>query len=401
MQTGARYSAILDLMTEIFKDKSPADGLINAYVRERKYIGSKDRRFITETLWKIIRMRRRLEFEAGALNPRRMLMVYLKDEDLDLIFGADEYAPAALSREEKSWLKGLKERPYPVDVEAECPKWLFDKIKDVELLKALNEPASADLRINVRSREEVIAKLKGEGLYFAPAPYSPIGIRSSERVNLNNCMAYQNGEIDVQDEASQLAAILADAKPDEKIMDYCAGAGGKALTMAYLMNNRGKVQVHDINWGRLEAIKDRSVRLGAKTIEIVKEVTDTDYDLFVVDAPCSGSGTWRRSPDAKFRLTPAKLAELTKTQREILEKAYMHTKPGGRIVYITCSILKDENENVIEAFKSRHPELKHVSLRELWAEKIGGRYPFVADEYARFSPPATGTDGFFLSILQK
>ena len=219
MQLSARYNAVLELTEEIFKDKSPADGIINAYLRERKYIGSGDRRFIAETVWKIIRHRRRLEFEAQSSDPRRILLVYLKDEDLDLIFGAGEYAPTALSKEERNWLKKLNESGYPPDVEAECPRWLFDKVGDMALLKSLNEPASADLRVNRGSRESVLQKLRGEGLYFAPTPYSPIGIRSSERVNLNNCIAYREGEIEVQDEASQLAAILCDVRPEHKVVD--------------------------------------------------------------------------------------------------------------------------------------------------------------------------------------
>lgn len=401
MQTGARYGAILEILEEVCKDKAPADGIINNYLRARKYIGAKDRRFIVEKVWHIIRHRRRLEFDAGTKEARKMLLIYLKDEDLELIFGADEYAPKALAREEKSWLKNLKEHYYPLDVEAECPKWLFDKINNLELLKALNEPATADLRINVKSREEIIQKLQAEGLYFAPTPYSKIGIRSSERVNLNNCMAYQNGEVDVQDEASQLSMILTNPQKNEKIMDYCAGAGGKSLTMAYLMENKGTVFAHDINWGRLEAIKDRSVRLGAKNIQIVKELVDKDYDLFVVDAPCSGSGTWRRSPDAKFRLTPKQLQELNQTQSEILEVAYKHTKTGGKIVYLTCSILADENEKIVEDFVAKHKNLAFQNMQELWREKIGTRFPDISDKYLHFSPLTTATDGFFMAVIDK
>ncbi len=401
MQTGARYKAVFELLTEIFKDEKPADNIINAYVRERKYIGAKDRRFIVETVWNIIRRRRRLAFEAGCEDVRKMLLVCLKNEDTDILFGVGEYALPAVSPDEKKWLGTLKDTPYPVDVEAECPEWLFEKINDIPLLKALNEPAPADFRINTRSRKETIEKLRREGLFFAPAPYSPIGIRTSERINLNNCMAYQNGEIDVQDEASQLAAILADPRPELKIMDYCAGAGGKSLTMAYLMENKGKICVHDVNPGRLEALKERAGRLNAGTFEKVEKLTDKDYELFVVDAPCSGSGTWRRSPDAKFRLTPKRLNELTRIQKDILETAYEHTKNGGRIVYFTCSILDEENEEVVRDFIDRHKDIKLLDLSELWKEKISGRYPFADKRFAKFSPLLTGTDGFFAAIMQK
>ena len=400
MQKGAQYQAVWELISEIFKDKIPADNIINAYVRERKYIGSKDRPFITETVWKIIRNRRKLVFDAGSNEPRRVLLTYLQDEDFDLLCGG-EYGLAPLSKEEKEWLKRRNEEVYPAAVEAECPDWLFDKVKDIHLLKALNEPASADLRLNKGSRARVIEQLQGEGLYFVPTPYSPIGIRSAERVNLNNCVAYKEGVIEVQDEASQLAAILADVRPEHKIIDYCCGAGGKSLTMAFLMNRQGKIQIHDINRSRLEAVKERAVRLDVKNLEIIKEVGDRDYDRFVVDAPCSGTGTWRRSPDAKYRLTPETLKELNKTQAELLEKAFNHIRRGGRVVYITCSILRDENEDIIEAFLSRHADAAPVNLRHLWEDKLDGRYPGQDDFMLRMNPLLTRTDGFFVCILEK
>lgn len=400
MQKGAQYQAVWELISEIFKDKIPADNIINAYVRERKYIGSKDRRFITETVWKIIRNRRKLVFDAGSNEPRRVLLTYLQDEDFDLLCGG-EYGLAPLSKEEKEWLKRRNEEVYPAAVEAECPDWLFDKVKDIHLLKALNEPASADLRLNKGSRARVIEQLQGEGLYFVPTPYSPIGIRSAERVNLNNCVAYKEGVIEVQDEASQLAAILADVRPEHKIIDYCCGAGGKSLTMAFLMNRQGKIQIHDINRSRLEAVKERAVRLDVKNLEIIEEVGDRDYDRFVVDAPCSGTGTWRRSPDAKYRLTPETLKELNKTQAELLEKAFNHIHRDGRVVYITCSILRDENEDIIEAFLSRHADAAPVNLRHLWEDKLDGRYPGQDDFMLRMNPLLTRTDGFFVCILEK
>ena len=400
MQKGAQYQAVWELISEIFKDKIPADNIINAYVRERKYIGSKNRRFITETVWKIIRNRRKLVFDAGLDEPRRVLLTYLQDEDFDLLCGG-EYGLAPLSKEEKEWLKRRNEEGYPAAVEAECPDWLFDKVKDIHLLKALNEPASADLRLNKGSRARVIEQLQGEGLYFVPTPYSPIGIRSAERVNLNNCVAYKEGVIEVQDEASQLAAILADVRPEHKIIDYCCGAGGKSLTMAFLMNRQGKIQIHDINRSRLEAVKERAVRLDVKNLEIIEEVGDRDYDRFVVDAPCSGTGTWRRSPDAKYRLTPETLKELNKTQAELLEKAFNHIRRGGRVVYITCSILRDENEDIIEAFLSRHVDAAPVNLRHLWEDKLDGRYPGQDDFMLRMNPLLTRTDGFFVCILEK
>ena len=394
MQLGARYRAVFEILQEVFQDKYPADNIITSYMRERKYIGSKDRRFIIEKVWDIIRHRRRLSFDAGGLDIRKMLLVYLKDEDLDLIFGADAYALPAVGRDEKLWLSHLKDIPYPADVELECPKWLFDKVSNSSLLETLNSTARADMRLNSGDREKTLEKLRKEGLFLRSTPYSPIGICSDER-------AYQNGEIDVQDEASQLAAILCNPLPYMKIMDYCAGAGGKTFTLLYLMNGKGKVFVHDENVSRLSAMKERGLRLGYTNYEIVSELDGQDYDLFVVDAPCSGTGTWRRAPDAKYRLTPAVLDNLVKTQAEILETAYAHTTKGGRIVYMTCSILADENQNQIQAFLKKHDDVKPLDLSVLWQEKIGGRYPFSSVDYAQFSPLVTQTDGFFVCVMQK
>ncbi len=401
MQKGAQYQAVLELITEIFKDKTPADNIINAYLRERKYIGSKDRRFITDTVWNIIRHRRRLTFDAQSDNPRNLLLYYLKNEDFDVLCADSPYALAPLSKEEKIWLKQENELPYPTEVEAETPDWLFAKIKDMNLLKALNEPAGADLRINIPSREIVLKKLQTEGLFFRPTKYSPIGIRAEERVNLHNCMTYQEGEVEVQDEASQIASFLADVKPEHKTIDYCCGAGGKTLTIAYLNQNKGRIDVHDINWSRLEAIKDRAVRLKISNINIVKELKDKNYDRFIVDAPCSGSGTWRRSPDAKFRVSPRQLTELNQTQSEILETAANHTKQGGRVVYFTCSILPDENEKVIEQFLQKHRNFSPINLKKLWQQKLNGNYP-VSDEFMlHLNPLISGTDGFFVCVLEK
>ena len=400
MQKGAQYQAVLELISEIFQDKAPADIIINSYVRERKYIGSKDRKFICDTVWKIIRNRRKLTFDAGSEISRKILLTYLRDEDLDVIC-CGEYALAPLSKEEKIWLQNPNVEVYPAAVEAACPDWLFQKIKNMDLLKALNEPATADLRINKNTRAVEVEKLRAEGLWFAPTPYSPIGLRSTERVNLNNCIAYKEGEVEVQDEASQLAAILADVGPQHKTIDYCCGAGGKSLTMSFLMKNQGKIQIHDINWGRLVAVKERAQRLNVTNLEIVKTLSDADYDRFVVDAPCSGTGIWRRSPDAKYRLTEEKLNELNKTQREILEITYNHTKVGGRIVYITCSILEDENENIINYFLQKHADVHPINMHRLWEEKLDRRYPGQNEFWLKLNPLMTQTDGFFVCVLEK
>lgn len=401
MKLSARYQAVYELISEIFKDQKPADNIINEYVRRRKYIGAKDRRFIVEMTWDILRRRMRLSFDTQSQDPRKILLYSLKDEDPDLAADGSAYGLAALSKEEKNWLKHLPENVYPEYVEYECPQWLFQKINSSALVQSLNQTAPADLRVNMADRSSVKKRLQSEGLFFTETPLSPLGLRSEERVNLNNCTAYQEGLIEVQDEASQLAAILSDISPDHKVIDYCAGAGGKSLAIAALNHNEGTIQAHDVNWHRMDVIKERAARLGIRNIQLLSQIEDTDYDCFLIDAPCSGSGTWRRSPDAKFRLTPHKLQELNQIQAEILEKAYKHTKPGGRIIYITCSVLAEENENIVQEFAAKHSGISFADHQQLWLKKIETPFPFNEKRFIRFSPLTTHTDGFFFCMMHK
>lgn len=405
MQTGARYQAVLEIISEVFKDHKPADGIVDEYLKARKYIGSKDRRFIADTVWNIIRNRMKLEFDAGSKEYRKILLTYVKNkgENLEEIFDGGQYSPASLNEEEKNWLLQENDDVYPPYVEAETPEWLYKKVQNINVLKALNTSAGADFRINVKSREMVIDKLKAEGFSVYPTPYSPIGIRSDERISLGNCIAYKEGEIEVQDEASQVASILCDVKPEYKIMDYCCGAGGKSLAMAYLLQNKGHIFAHDIEKKRLMAIKPRLERLGIKNVELLDFVatTDKDFDRFIIDAPCSGTGTWRRSPDAKFRLNQAMIDKLNTIQYDLLWKAYEKTKIGGRIVYITCSILNEENEEIIAAFLQNNPNVTLLNIKELWEKKIEAPYPHHTEKYLRMSPLTTNTDGFFICVMEK
>ena len=402
MQSGARYQAVLELLEEIFKDERPADGIIGDYLRARKYIGAKDRRFISETVWHIIRNRMKLTFDAESSEPRKILLIYAKDR-LTEVFDGSKYGIAPLSAEEEKWLEIPRETPYPDYVEAECPQWLFVKLKNVALCKALNVPAPADFRVHGHERGEVLRRLENEGIGMVPTVYSPYGLRSGERLNLNNCAAYQDGWLEVQDEASQLAAVLCDVKPGQKIVDYCCGAGGKSLALSHILQNKGHILAHDVSLKRLEAIKPRLERLGVKNIELTDIVADSDkdFDRFVLDVPCSGTGTWRRSPDGKFRLTPEKLAGLKHTQEKLLETAASKVKAGGRIIYITCSLLPEEDEEQIDRFLLRHPEFQSVDLRRLWESLLSLPYPHRSEKYLKMSPLSTGSDGFFVSVLEK
>ncbi len=402
MQTAARYKAVLELMQLVFADQRPADHIINAYFRERRFIGSADRRFISETIWDVIRHRRRLAFDAGSADPRQMLIFYLKNTDLAEIFCGGTYGIAMLTEAEQKQLLAAEDKVYPPAVEGECPDWLFERINNPELLKALNQPAGADLRINRGSREELMQQLQKEGFEVMPTPYSPLGVRSLKRINLNNCLAYQEGLLEVQDEASQLAALLCDVGPNDRTIDYCCGAGGKSLAIAALLNGQGMIEAHDIDMRRLEQLKPRMQRLEIRNIKPVAKAEERPvYTRFIIDAPCSGTGTWRRSPDAKFRLNSSRLAELNRIQAEILETAYPLTAPGGRIVYITCSILAEENGLIVQSFMERHPDMVPAGLPQIWQAKTGLPYPGTDERWLELNPLSTGTDGFFVCVMEK
>jgi len=404
MKEAARIQAVIEVLTEVLEDKAPADLILDKYFRERRYIGAKDRRFIADSVWQIIRNRLKYtEKLKRSVSARLFVALLFINDDLSLLFNGEEYAPAPLSKKEKETLKKAETyKDYTQAALLECPKWLYEKISDSELIESLNATAPLDVRANLTSREAANLRLKKEGLFFALTPFSPIGLRSTERINLNNCMTYLDGEIEVMDEGSQLLALLCRVKPHHKIMDYCAGAGGKSLTFGALMQNDGVVYVHDISQERLNRIKKRAERLDILNIKIINEVKDKDYDRFIIDAPCSGSGTWRRSPDAKFRLTEQKLKEICQTQQEILEFGANHTKSDGLLIYMTCSVLKEENENQIASFLANHPEFSPIDHKALWQETLDMPfYPFQSEKYLNLTPLNTKTDGFFFCALKK
>ncbi len=402
MQNGARYQAVLEILTEVFKDQTPADKIINNYIRSRKYIGSKDRRFIIDLTWYIIRNRLKLSFDCGSQSPRKLLLYSLRDK-LDNIFDNSTYGLTPLTSDEKEWLQNENEEPYPNYIEAECPQWIFNKIKNIDFCKALNQPATTDIRAHNISRDELQKKLQTEGIETYLGSYSPYCLKIDERLVLNNCIAWQDGLLDIQDEASQIAAILTDVKPQHKIIDYCCGAGGKSLAISNILNNQGTILAYDIDIKRLNAIKPRISRLKVKNIELTDIIADSDknFDRFILDAPCSGSGTWRRSPDAKFRLTEEKLYGLTKIQENLLDIAKTKTKIGGRIIYITCSILEDENENIINRFLQTNKNFTPINIKSLWNQKLSAPYPHNSEVFLRMSPFTTQTDGFFVCILER
>ena len=406
MRDAARIQAVIEVLENILKDMLPADQILDKYFKDRRYIGSKDRKFIADFSWKIIRNRLKATEALGGkhnVTPRLLVAYFLLDDDTELLFSGVDYAPALLSKEEKDFLKRAKNFEDFSDYAMwECPKWLADKVNNDRLLEVLNTTAPVDVRVNLTSREHAIDRLKKEGLFLAQTPISPIGLRADRRINLNNCMTYQDGEIEVMDEGSQLISLLCNVKKHHKIIDYCAGAGGKSLLFGAQLNNEGVIYAHDISQERLSRIKKRAERLDILNIKTIREVRDTDYSRFIIDAPCSGSGVWRRSPDAKFRMSPERLNEICASQAEILDFGATHTADNGLLIYMTCSILKEENEEQITKFLERHPNFELVNHRELWETVLDTSfYPFDGEKWLKLSPLNTKTDGFFFCAMRK
>ncbi len=402
MQIAARYKAVSELLEAIFSTKNPADNIMTDYFRNRRYIGSKDRKFIADNTWNIIRHWRRLSFEANSEDIRKIMLVYLREENLTDIFSGGEYAMPLINEQEQTWLQNLSQSSYPPAVETECPDWIYNQYENFALFKSLTSSASADFRINNADRDYIIKKLETEGISVDKTPLSPIGIRAENRINLNNCQTFLEGYIEPQDEASQLTAILSDIKANEKTIDYCCGAGGKSLAIGAMLQNKGKIEAHDINPKRLEPLFARMKRLQINNIiPTTTANVASDYDNFIIDAPCTGTGTWRRTPDAKFKLTPQRLQELVDIQHNLLQLSSEKIKIGGKIVYITCSVLPCENKLQIEHFLEKHTNFILTDLKKVWQQKIGVPFPFSDTNCLQFSPHTTGTDGMFIAVMQR
>jgi 16S rRNA (cytosine967-C5)-methyltransferase len=311
-------------------------------------------------------------------------------------FSGGRFAPAQLSRSEQAVLRRLEghalEHPsMPSAMRLEVPDWLFSRIDQAEL-RALQEPAPLDLRVNLlkATREEARAALAAEGLEAAPTPLSPWGLRIEGRRQVTTGPAFRAGLVEIQDEGSQLVAALVDARPGTRVADLCAGAGGKTLALAMTMQNRGQLVACDISAARLDGAVRRIRRAGVHNVERhLLEPGDKwikrrakSFDRVLVDAPCTGTGTWRRNPDARLRLAEADLAELLPKQVLLLDQAASLVRTGGRLVYATCSLLAEENEDQVTAFLSRHSD-------------------FAQGDVLVLTPARNGTDGFFAAILER
>lgn len=428
MTPAARLAAAIELLEEIEGTRRPADQVASFYFKGRRYIGSKDRRAVSETVWRVLRRKARidwwLDFLKHPAEARARVFADLTFEGGELkpeLFEGAHSAPKP-GKEERRLVDQLKgkdifNRDMPAWVKGEFPEWLTPRLEELwgeamgREIAAMRDEAPLDLRVNTlkATREDAIVALKKEGIAAEPCALSPTGLRLKSRVALVQVQAWRDGLIEVQDEGSQLVALLADAKPGQAVVDYCAGAGGKTLALAAAMQNKGRLVACDVAEWRVDKAQERLRRNGVHNVtrRVISGEADKwikrsagSYDRVLVDAPCTGTGTWRRNPDAKWQLGETDVLELVERQRAILASAARLAKPGGRVIYATCSILPEENERQVEAFLASHPEFTARPVPGLWAELVQTPCP-VTGPWLRLSPLSHGTDGFFAAVLER
>jgi 16S rRNA (cytosine967-C5)-methyltransferase len=334
-----------------------------------------------------------------------------------------EHAIAPLSAEERTRLATALPEDDPAHVKGDIPEWLLPSFARAFGERAaaegagLSERAPVDLRVNTlkATREKVVKALAR--FSAAPTPLSPAGVRvpapegAARSPAVEAEAAHGKGWFEVQDEGSQLAALLAGAGPRLQVLDLCAGAGGKTLALAAQMQNTGQVYAYDADKRQLRPIFERLKRAGVRNVQVLEAGDETAlaglgarFDLVLIDAPCTGSGTWRRKPDSKWRLKPANIPERQAEQARVLDLGAEMVKPGGRLVYVTCSVLPEENADQVTAFLGRHPDFALVPFGEAWRERLGSEPPASADgstDTLQLTPASHGTDGFFVALLDR
>ncbi len=408
----AHAEAVLGLLLRF---DYPADAVVSRYFREHRELGHADRAFVAETVFAALRRGRSLEARcAGRLSDRNRLLAALA---VTRGWSQRELAPV-LKASEEEWLaaaKALPESELPPAVRCDLPDWLYGRLvaqfgadEVDQLASALNQPAPLDLRVNTlkTNREALLAGLAADGIAAVAGPLSPLAVRLRDKPALARHPLFLDGAFEVQDEGSQLLGYLVEPKRGEMVVDFCAGAGGKTLLLGALMRNTGRLYAFDVSDKRLANLKPRLARSGLSNVHPARIAHERDskikrlagkVDRVLVDAPCSGLGTLRRNPDLKWRQSEGAVAELAVKQAAILDAAAKLVRPGGRVVYATCSLLTAENDAVVSDFLARHPEFTLTPASSVLAKQgipLDG-------EFLRLLPHRHNTDGFFAAILDK
>jgi 16S rRNA (cytosine967-C5)-methyltransferase len=427
MRLPGRLSAAIEVLADIETRHRPVSEALKAWGLNNRFAGAGDRAAIGNLVYDALRRRASHAFAMGSDTPRALVLsVAVRDwglhpDELAAAFAEDTHAPETMSAGEVGRLSEVEPlSDAPEHVRADMPEWLAAELPAslgdnwIAEAQALAARPPLDLRANtLKSNRERVLKALAR---FGPVDgVPPDGVRiaagkgDSRTPNVQTDEGYLKGWFEVQDFGSQLVALLADALPGEQVLDLCAGAGGKTLALAAAMQNKGQIFAHDSDRKRLAPIYDRLKRAGARNVQVRPPAEGALDDLagrmdrVVIDAPCTGSGTWRRRPDAKWKLTPDQVATRVAEQRAILEEGVHYVKSGGSLVYITCSILPDENSRHIEAFLAAHPDFTVVPGAGLWHRHVAGnaRARFLAEGGLQLTPLTTGTDGFYFVMLRR
>lgn len=425
----ARFQGTIELLDQFMNEARPADGLASKYFRDRRFIGSSDRKWIHERFYTVLRHYNRLVWhhdQAGYSPTARSLVftdsILRGEHDVkslaEHICTGEKFAPEKLSHAEEKLFVQLKGRPYePKDMDdrtkLECPDWAWGPLvkafgldKAKKIMAAMQDKNDLHLRVNTLrvDRETVLKVLQHDGMEAEAGRFSPWCVKLEGRPQIVKHELYKNGEVEIQNEGSQLIALACDVAPGMRVVDFCAGAGGKTLALAAMMQNKGSIVACDVLEGRLRRSKKRFQRSGVHNIETRPLTSERDkwvkrhkgkYDVVLVDAPCSGLGTWRGDPDKRVRQLGPGLPELVPLQKEILDSAARLVKPGGRLVYATCSMLPVENEHQIEEFLKTHEDFEIQPLpSSMPAEVISGGF-------MKANPADHDCDGFFAAVMTK
>jgi 16S rRNA (cytosine967-C5)-methyltransferase len=430
MTPGARASAAIEVFTDIAERKRPAADALKDWGLAHRFAGSGDRAAIGNLVFDALRRRASCAYAMGDDSPRALVLRTLvagwgmAPEAVAALADGSRFAPAPLTPEELAGLKRELPTDAPAFIRGDYPAWLDPQFQQAFGAKAAEEGAAlatrapVDLRVNTlkATRDKVLHALRR--FETVPTPYSPLGVRiaagtgPSRSPHVEAGPAHGKGWYEVQDEASQIATRLSGARPKEQILDLCAGAGGKTLALAAAMENTGQLYAYDADRMRLRPIFERLKRAGVRNVQVLTPgdaealaELEGKMDRVIVDAPCTGSGVWRRRPDAKWRLSPQMLEMRLAEQRTVLDQAASLVKPGGRLAYITCSVLPPENREQVDAFIGRFPEFAIVPWAKLWEQAaFSAAPPQSADgsaETLQMTPRSFGADGFYVAVLQR
>ena len=421
MTPKALFALCDELLHEVLRFTTPADAVVSSFFRQNRSLGMRERQTLAETVYEVLRRRAKYQYLArsghGSIERRLILLAWQ---------GSEAYLNAAMTEGEKTWLENCRQfdpmkasKGHNAALVHNLPEWLVEPLRAQvgdefdALATALLQPAGLDLRVNAFKVKREVAQqaLAAEGIAAVPTPFSPLGLRVEGKPALNRTEVFNRGEVEVQDEGSQLLALLTEAKRGEMVVDFCAGAGGKTLALGAMMRNTGRLYAFDVSAHRLAALKPRLARSGLSNVypagiaherdERIKRLAGK-IDRVLVDAPCSGLGTLRRNPDLKWRQSAQAVEELTAKQRAILDSAARLVKSGGQLVYATCSLLTAENEAIAQAFSEAHPDFEPLDAAEVLArQKVEQAATLCTAGHLRLWPHRHGTDGFFAAVWRR